>query len=87
MDMNPAADGRAPAGPGPVEIRPATEDDLPQIVEILNYTAANSIANFVDFAKGQRKDDVAQEFLAGFTGTQETPARHPGSSNFLEIFC
>jgi hypothetical protein len=25
---------------------------------------------WVDFAKGQRKDDVAQEFLAGFTGTE-----------------
>jgi hypothetical protein len=24
----------------------------------------------VDFAKGQRKDDVAQEYLAGFTGTE-----------------
>jgi len=42
----PAADGRVPAGPGPVGIRPATADDLPQIVEILNYTAANSIASF-----------------------------------------
>jgi phosphinothricin acetyltransferase len=46
MDMNPGTDGRPPADPSPVEIRPATEDDLPQIVEILNYTAANSIANF-----------------------------------------
>ena len=27
-------------------IRPATEDDLPGIVEILNYTVANSIATF-----------------------------------------
>jgi hypothetical protein len=25
---------------------------------------------WVDFAKGQRKDDVAQEYLAGFTGTE-----------------
>jgi hypothetical protein len=25
---------------------------------------------WVDFAKGQRKDDVAHEFLAGFTGTE-----------------
>ena len=46
MDMNPGTDGRAPAGPGPVEIRLGTEDDLPQIVGILNDTAANSIANF-----------------------------------------
>jgi phosphinothricin acetyltransferase len=30
----------------PVVIGPATEDDLPGIVEILNYTAANSIASF-----------------------------------------
>ena len=36
----------AAAGPGPVEIRPGTEADLPRIVGILNYTAANSIANF-----------------------------------------
>src|SRR5215472_19086256 len=46
MDMNLDTDWRAPAGPDAVEIRPATEDDLPQIVEILNYTAANSTANF-----------------------------------------
>jgi phosphinothricin acetyltransferase len=30
----------------PVEIAPAVEADLPGIVEIFNYTAANSIANF-----------------------------------------
>jgi phosphinothricin acetyltransferase len=35
-----------PAGPGPVEITMATNDDLPAIVEIYNYSAANSIANF-----------------------------------------
>jgi phosphinothricin acetyltransferase len=35
-----------PADIGPVEIRPGTEDDLPGIVEILKYTAANSIASF-----------------------------------------
>jgi phosphinothricin acetyltransferase len=45
-DMNLRADEHAPADPDLAEIRPATEDDLPQIVEILNYTAANSIANF-----------------------------------------
>lgn len=45
-DMIPETDGRVPADSSPVEIRPATEDDLPQIVEILNHTAANSIANF-----------------------------------------
>jgi len=30
----------------PVEIGPATEDDLAAIVEILNYTVTNSIASF-----------------------------------------
>jgi phosphinothricin acetyltransferase len=30
----------------PVQIAPAAEADLPGIVEIFNYTAANSIANF-----------------------------------------
>jgi phosphinothricin acetyltransferase len=30
----------------PVEIGPATDDDLPAIVEILNYAAMNSIATF-----------------------------------------
>jgi phosphinothricin acetyltransferase len=30
----------------PVQIAPAVEADLPGIVEIFNYTAANSIANF-----------------------------------------
>src|SRR5215472_9687078 len=39
-------DGRVTSDPATVEIRPGTEDDLPSIVEILNYTAANSIANF-----------------------------------------
>jgi phosphinothricin acetyltransferase len=45
-DINGGTDVPAPAGPGPVEIGPGTEDDLPRIVEILNYTAANSIATF-----------------------------------------
>lgn len=31
-------------GVAPVEIGPATDDVLPRIVEILNYTAANLIA-------------------------------------------
>jgi phosphinothricin acetyltransferase len=35
----------ASAKPDPVEIALATGDDLPQIVEIFNYSAANSIAN------------------------------------------
>jgi phosphinothricin acetyltransferase len=36
----------AVADPDPVEIGPASDDDLPRIVEILNYTAANSNATF-----------------------------------------
>jgi hypothetical protein len=32
--------------------------------------AAGGGIPWVDFAKGQRKDDVAREFLAGFTGTE-----------------
>jgi hypothetical protein len=32
--------------------------------------AASCGIPWVDFAKGQRKDDVAQEYLAGFTGTE-----------------
>ena len=32
--------------------------------------AASCGIPWVDFAKGQRKDDVALEFLAGFTGTE-----------------
>jgi phosphinothricin acetyltransferase len=39
-------DGRASADLAAVEIGPATDDDLPQIVEILNYTILNSIATF-----------------------------------------
>ena len=35
-----------PGGPAQVKITEATEDDLPGIVGILNYTAANSIAHF-----------------------------------------
>lgn len=62
MDANPGADGIGPAGAGPVEIRYATEDDLPQIVEILNYTAANSIANFDTrpVSAAERRDWFAQ---------------------------
>ncbi|MCA1655585.1 MAG: N-acetyltransferase family protein [Pseudonocardiaceae bacterium] len=39
----------------PVEVEPATEDDLPAIVEIVNYTAANSHATF-----GTRPTTVAE---------------------------
>jgi phosphinothricin acetyltransferase len=40
------ASGSEPGGPAQVEITGVTEDDLPAIVGILNYTAANSIASF-----------------------------------------
>src|SRR5207245_7862064 len=33
------------------------------------FAAARQIP-WIDFAEGQRKDDVAQKFLAGFTGTE-----------------
>jgi phosphinothricin acetyltransferase len=46
MDTDRGIGVRASAGPGPVEIGSATDDDLSRIVEILNYTAANSIATF-----------------------------------------
>jgi phosphinothricin acetyltransferase len=44
--MKPDPPVSAPATTESVEIVPAVEDDLPGIVEIFNYTAANSIANF-----------------------------------------
>jgi phosphinothricin acetyltransferase len=44
--MKPDTPVSAPAATEPVEIVPAVEDDLPGIVGIFNYTAANSIANF-----------------------------------------
>jgi phosphinothricin acetyltransferase len=44
--MQPDTPVGAPAAMDPVEIAPAVEEDLPGIVEIFNYTAANSIANF-----------------------------------------
>jgi phosphinothricin acetyltransferase len=40
--------GRAPADPDEVEIQPGTESDLPRIVEILNYAAANSVATLAE---------------------------------------
>lgn len=44
--MNQATSKFLSAEPHPVEIRPGTEDDLPAIVAILNYTIANSDATF-----------------------------------------
>src|SRR5689334_4793377 len=36
----------ASANPNPIDIRPAAQEDLPRIVEILNYTIENSHATF-----------------------------------------
>jgi len=44
--MEPGVSRGRRAEPAPAEIGPATEDDLPKIVEILNDAAANSIASF-----------------------------------------
>ncbi|MFD0967371.1 GNAT family N-acetyltransferase [Plantactinospora endophytica] len=44
--MSQRTDGGVPVNLAPVVIGPATEDDLPGIVEILNYTVANSHATF-----------------------------------------
>ncbi|MBE1492870.1 GNAT family N-acetyltransferase [Plantactinospora soyae] len=44
--MSQRTDVGGTADASPLVIGPATEDDLPAIVEILNYTAANSIASF-----------------------------------------
>jgi hypothetical protein len=46
----------------PVVIGPATEDDLPGIVEILNYTVANSIASFATWPTcvAERRDWFGQ---------------------------
>ena len=38
--------GRGQGGPAQVKVTAGTEDDLPAVVGILNYTAANSIARF-----------------------------------------
>jgi phosphinothricin acetyltransferase len=46
IDMDQETGVRGSAHPNPVEIGSAIDDDLPQIVEILNYAAANSIATF-----------------------------------------
>lgn len=53
-------------GPAQVKITAGTEDDLPPIVGILNYTAANSIANFET-----RPVSVAErrEWLGQFSAT------------------
>jgi phosphinothricin acetyltransferase len=42
--MNQGISAHSSAGPEPVEIGPGTEDDLPAIVDILNYAIVNSNA-------------------------------------------
>jgi phosphinothricin acetyltransferase len=44
MDRNQGTKGHSSAHPGPVEIGPGTEDDLPAIVGILNHAVVNSNA-------------------------------------------
>jgi phosphinothricin acetyltransferase len=55
-----------PSGDGGIAIEPATEDDLPAIVGIVNYTAAHSIASFAT-----RPVTVAErrDWFAGFAAT------------------
>lgn len=61
--LNPGQ--RPAAGPGPVQVRPGTQDDLPRIAEILNYTAANSIANFdTRPVSAQERRDWFEQFSA-----------------------
>ena len=62
MDSSQWTGVRADVDPDLVQIEPATEEDLPQIVEILNYTAANSIATFdtTAISVADRRDWFAQ---------------------------
>jgi phosphinothricin acetyltransferase len=55
------------ADPGPVEITVAMDDDLPAIVEIFNYSAANSIANFASrpASVAERREWFEQFFSSG----------------------
>jgi phosphinothricin acetyltransferase len=46
VEVTQRTDVDAPADRDPVVVGPATEADLPGIVEILNYTVAHSIASF-----------------------------------------
>lgn len=65
--MSQRTDIGAVADPNPVVIGPATEGDLPGIVEILNYTAANSIATFATrpTSAAERRDWFEQFSSAG----------------------
>lgn len=65
--MRQEANSLSSEDPHPVEIRPGTEDDLPAIVAILNYTIANSDATFAGkpVTIAERRDWLAQFSLTG----------------------
>lgn len=65
MAMKPGGENVS-AGPSPAEIAAATDQDLAAIVEIYNYSAANSIANF-----DTRPTSVAErrDWFAQFSAT------------------
>lgn len=67
MGLSAGTGPRGPVSPDPIEVRPGTEDDLPQIVQILNYTAANSVANFDTrpVSVAERRDWFGQFSAAG----------------------
>ena len=66
MAMRPASHS-GQDGPTQVKITAATEDDLPAIVGILNYAAANSIAHFDTrpVSVAERRDWLGQFSAAG----------------------
>ena len=59
--------GSGQGGPAQVKVTAGTEDDLPAIVGILNYTAANSIARFETrpVSVAERRDWFSQFSAAG----------------------
>jgi phosphinothricin acetyltransferase len=61
------APGSGPGGPARVKITEATEDDLPAIVGILNYTAASSVASFETrpVSMAERRDWFSQFSATG----------------------
>lgn len=66
VEVSQQTDAGASADLNPVVIEPATDNDLPQIVEILNHVAANSIATFAT-----RPTSVAEQrdWFARFSST------------------
>jgi phosphinothricin acetyltransferase len=62
IGVSQRTDANVTADMNPVMIGPATEDDLPGIVEILNYTVANSMASFATrpASVAERRDWFAQ---------------------------